>query len=278
MVEIINGYLYPFRGILYMIKKKQLRKNSYLPIIFSLIIDIIALVLMFKFTYVPQFDLINGHILTFFWRWLNKVITFIIVMIEVYIIAMIVINIFLGYFFEKAFDEVLILKGYHHLIEQEDSDCLKSCLRSVRIFQLIKVFVAIITLPLNFVPTLGSIAYYFLNGLIQGWDQQDRYFQLKKINTLGDEWKFIKSHFKNMLTYGVVSFFLESLPIIGVVFNISNAVGIALYDCHLEKKYGGNDDKNSECSTESISEEQKPTQEINTKKVKNYGSNNAKSK
>jgi len=260
MVTIVNGYTYPIRGILFLLRKKQLRKNSYLPIFFSLIIDVIVLVLLFKFAYTPQFDLINGHILTFFWTWLNKVITFIIVIIEVYIVAMIVINIFLGYFFEKTFDEVLALKGCQHLLDQEDSSCFKSMLRSIRLFQLIKIFCAIVTLPLNFVPTIGSIAYYLLNGIMQSWDQQDRYFELKKIDATSDQWNFIKSHFKNMVTYGIVSFFLESLPIIGVVFNITNAVGIALFDCKLERKLGNTDEKYSDIGSEvtgaSNSEEQ----------------------
>jgi len=260
MVSIVNGYTYPIRGILFLLRKKQLRKNSYLPIFFSLIIDVIVLVLLFKFAYTPQFDLINGHILTFFWTWLNKVITFIIVIIEVYIVAMIVINIFLGYFFEKTFDEVLALKGCQHLLDQEDSSCFKSMLRSIRLFQLIKIFCAIVTLPLNFVPTIGSIAYYLLNGIMQSWDQQDRYFELKKIDATSDQWNFIKSHFKNMVTYGIVSFFLESLPIIGVVFNITNAVGIALFDCKLERKLGNTDEKYSDIGSEvtgaSNSEEQ----------------------
>eukprot|EP00833_Pecoramyces_ruminatium_P012259 jgi/Orpsp1_1/1186291/evm.model.d7180000049491.1 len=172
MVEIVNGYTYPFRGILYTIRKNQLRKHSALPILFSLIIDIIVLVLMFKFAYTPQYDLINEHILTFFWPWLNHVINFIIILLEVFIIAQIVINIFLGYFHEKAFDEVLILKGYHYLLEQDDSNCVKSCMRSIRLFQVIKIMVAIFTLPLNFIPTLGTLAYYFFNGVIQGWDHQ----------------------------------------------------------------------------------------------------------
>jgi len=260
MVTIVNGYTYPIRGILFLLRKKQLRKNSYLPIFFSLIIDVIVLILLFKFAYTPQYDLINGHILTFFWTWLNKVITFIIVIIEVYIVAMIVINIFLGYFFEKTFDEVLALKGCQHLLDQEDSSCFKSMLRSIRLFQLIKIFCAIVTLPLNFVPTIGSIAYYLLNGIMQSWDQQDRYFELKKIDATSDQWNFIKSHFKNMVTYGIVSFFLESLPIIGVVFNITNAVGIALFDCKLERKLGNTDEKYSDIGSEvtgaSNSEEQ----------------------
>jgi len=105
MVEIVNGYMYPFRGILYMLRKKQLRKNSYLPIIFSLIIDLVVLILMFKFAYTPQYNLINDHILTFFWTWLNKVITVLIVIIEVYIVAMIVIVcIFLRNFKKKKKD------------------------------------------------------------------------------------------------------------------------------------------------------------------------------
>lgn len=271
MVSIVNGYIYPIRGIFYLLKKKQLRKNSYLPILFSLIIDLVVLVLLFKFTYTPQYDFINDHILKFFWAWLNKVISFIIVIIEVYIVAMIVINIFLCYFFEKTFDQVLILKGYEYLLEQDDSTCIKSLLRNIRLFQLIKVLCAIVTLPLNFIPTVGSIAYYLINGIMQAWDQQDRYFELKKIDSTGDQWKFIKSHFRNMITYGVVSFFLESLPIIGVVFNITNAVGIALYDCKLEKKSGGNpngksSDVGSDYNGPSSSEEQ-----LNPKKSKSRG-------
>ncbi|ORX86435.1 hypothetical protein BCR32DRAFT_275385 [Anaeromyces robustus] len=288
MVEIVNGYLYPFRGILYLIRKKQLRKNYYLPILFSLIIDLIVLILMFKFAYKPQYDLINDHILTFFWPWLNHVINFIMIIIEVYIVAMIVINLFLGYFFQKAFDEVLVLKGYQHLLEQEDSSCLESCMRSIRLFQLIKIFVAILTLPFNFIPTIGSIAYYFCNGIMQGWDQQDRYFELKKINTTAEQWAFIKQHFKNMSTLGTVNFFLEALPIIGPFFCISNAVGIALYDCHLEKKNGnpGNahsldvgvsEDEDSydraDNKNKKKTKQPKPTQAINTQNVTNYGSN-----
>jgi hypothetical protein len=277
MVEIVNGYMYPFRGILYMLRKKQLRKNSYLPIIFSLIIDLVVLILMFKFAYTPQYNLINDHILTFFWTWLNKVITVLIVIIEVYIVAMIVINIFLGYFFEKAFDEVLVLKGCHYLLEQEDGSCIRSFKRSFRLFQLIKILVAVLTLPLNFIPTIGSIAYYFCNGVMQAWDQQDRYFDLKRIDATSEQWQFIKSHFKNMSTFGMVSFFLECIPLLGVVFNITNAVGIALYDCHLEKKYGGMDEKASDVgvadSEETLNVQPKPTQEINSKKVKNYGTN-----
>ncbi|ORX45597.1 hypothetical protein BCR36DRAFT_585617 [Piromyces finnis] len=277
MVEIINGYVYPFRGIFYLLKKQQLRKNSLLPIIFSLIIDLVVLILIFKFAYTPQYDLINDHILTFFWSWLNKVITVIIALIEVYIIAMIVINIFLGYFFEKTFDEVLVLKGCHHLLEQDDGSCIRSLKRSFRLFQLFKIIVAIITLPMNFIPTIGSIGYYFCNGIIQGWDQQDRYFDLKKIDSTGEQWQWVKDHFKNMCTFGIVSFFLESIPLIGVFFNITNAVGIALYDCHLEKKNGGIDDKLSDINVseneENIISQPQPTQEINTKNVRNYGTN-----
>jgi len=63
-----------------------------------------------------------------------------------------------------------------------------------------------------------------------------------------------------MVTYGIVSFFLESLPIIGVVFNITNAVGIALFDCKLERKLGNTDEKYSDIGSEvtgaSNSEEQ----------------------
>lgn len=273
MVEIINGYIYPFLGMLYLLRKKQLRKNSYLPIIFSLIIDIIVLVLMFKFAYTPQYDLINEHILSFFWTWLNKVITFIIVIIEIYIVAMIVINIFIGFYFEKAFDEVLALKGCHHLLENEDSNWIKSLMRTFRLFQLIKILVAVFTLPLNFIPTIGSIAYYFFNGIIQAWDQQDRYFELKRIDGLGEQWQFIKDHFKNMTTYGMVSFFLECIPLLGVVFNITNAVGIALYDCKLEKRNGGMDEKTSDIQDNEEIVNINPTQEINSKKVKNYGTN-----
>jgi len=80
-----------------------------------------------------------------------------------------------------------------------------------------------------------------------------------------------------MSTFGMVSFFLECIPLLGVVFNITNAVGIALYDCHLEKKYGGMDEKASDVgvadSEETLNVQPKPTQEINSKKVKNYGTN-----
>jgi hypothetical protein len=265
MVEIINGYSYPIRGILYLVRKNQLRRSSYLPIFFALIIDVIVLILIFNFAYTPQFNLINDKILTFFWRWLNHIINFIIIILEVFIVDQIVVNIFLAFFHEKAFDDTLKLKGYTYLLDQDDSNCITSCIRSIRIFQLIKILVAIVTLPLNFIPTVGTLSYYLLNGIFQGWDHQDRYFELKKIYSMGDQWKFIKSHFKNMCTFGAAAFFLESIPIIGNMFNISNAVGIALYDIHLEKKYGNSDNKVSYSGSE-ISSSSTPTYQSGPKK------------
>jgi len=91
MVEIINGYSYPIRGILYLVRKNQLRRSSYLPIFFALIIDVIVLILIFNFAYTPQFNLINDKILTFFWRWLNHIINFIIIILEVFIVDQIVV-------------------------------------------------------------------------------------------------------------------------------------------------------------------------------------------
>jgi sterol desaturase/sphingolipid hydroxylase (fatty acid hydroxylase superfamily) len=275
----INGYSYPFSGIIYLLKKKELRKNSYLPVFFSLVIDIVVLIVMFNFLNTPQYNLINERILPFFWPWLNHVINFIIIILEIFIISQIVINVFLGYFHEKAFDEVLVLQGCQYLLQQEESNCMKSIMRSIRLFQLIKILVANFTLPLNFIPTLGTIAYYFFNGVIQGWDHQDRYFELKKIDSTSDQWQFIKAHFKNMCTFGIAAFFLESLPIIGNIFNITNAVGIALYDCHLEKKNGALDGKNSDDENETFGDDinqdtqPSPTQQLNYKNIQNYGSN-----
>lgn len=236
MTNLISyGYLYPIKGIFYTMGNPSLWQNTLLPITFSLLCDILFLVLIFVYGYNPQFEYIND-LLSFFWEWLNHVITVVIALLESYIFSMIIINVFLGYYFEKAFDKVLYRKGHGQLVDGEDGNCLKSILRAVRLFQILKIIISIITLPLNFIPTIGCIIYIYINGILQAWDQQDRYFELKKIDGLGVQWRFIKKHYSKMSGFGFVSFFLESLPLIGVVFNITNAVGIALYDCALEDK------------------------------------------
>ncbi|KAF5373597.1 hypothetical protein D9758_000886 [Tetrapyrgos nigripes] len=93
----------------------------------------------------------------------------------------------------------------------------------------------ILLLPFNFYPLIGIVVSAWFKGLGTARALHRRYFESKKM-TAGQTDVFMEEHKWEYRTFGFTAALLEGLPIIGLIFNISNRVGAAMWAHDLEKR------------------------------------------
>ncbi|KAI1314434.1 hypothetical protein EDD11_002178 [Mortierella claussenii] len=93
----------------------------------------------------------------------------------------------------------------------------------------------LVTLPLNFVPVLGPMAFCYINGKARSQYVHRRYFDMKEM-TVQERKEWIKARKTQYTTFGVIAQGLELIPFIGIVFGFTNTIGAALWAADLERQ------------------------------------------
>ncbi|KAF9304614.1 hypothetical protein BGZ74_001055 [Mortierella antarctica] len=109
----------------------------------------------------------------------------------------------------------------------------------------------LVTLPLNFVPIAGPMAFCYINGKARSQYVHRRYFDMKEMTQQErDEW--IKTRKSQYTTFGVIAQGLELLPFVGILFGFTNTIGAALWAADLERQqYELRSKKNREAASSS---------------------------
>jgi len=97
------------------------------------------------------------------------------------------------------------------------------------------MFKRVILLPFNFYPLVGILISAWFKGMATAKVLHRRYFEAKKM-TPTEVSVFMEEHKWDYRTFGFVAALLEGLPIIGLVFTISNRIGAAMWAFDLEKR------------------------------------------
>ncbi|KAF8933987.1 hypothetical protein EDD21DRAFT_358263 [Dissophora ornata] len=93
----------------------------------------------------------------------------------------------------------------------------------------------LVTLPLNFIPVAGPIAFCYINGQARSQYVHRRYFDMKEMTPQErDEW--IGARKSQYTTFGVIAQGLELIPFIGILFGFTNTIGAALWAADLERQ------------------------------------------
>ncbi|KAF9099544.1 hypothetical protein BGX29_006097 [Mortierella sp. GBA35] len=93
----------------------------------------------------------------------------------------------------------------------------------------------LVTLPLNFVPVAGPIAFCYLNGKVRSRYVHRQYFDMKEMTQKErDDW--IEKRKSQYTTFGVIAQGLELIPFIGILFGFTNTIGAALWAADLERQ------------------------------------------
>ncbi|KAJ4474285.1 hypothetical protein J3R30DRAFT_3507305 [Lentinula aciculospora] len=90
-------------------------------------------------------------------------------------------------------------------------------------------------LPFNFYPLIGIVISAWFKGMTTARILHRRYFEAKKM-TSTEITVFMEEHKWDYRTFGFAAALLEGLPIIGLVFTISNRIGAAMWAFDLEKR------------------------------------------
>ncbi|KAG2138073.1 uncharacterized protein EDB93DRAFT_1165941 [Suillus bovinus] len=93
----------------------------------------------------------------------------------------------------------------------------------------------VILLPLSLYPFVGTFIAAAFKGLSTAQDLHKPYFSAKKM-TAHQEAVFIEERKWDYRMFGFVAALLEGLPIVGLVFKVSNRIGAAMWAHDLEKR------------------------------------------
>ncbi|KAE8538597.1 hypothetical protein D1P53_004959 [Cryptococcus gattii VGV] len=140
------------------------------------------------------------------------------------------------------FDAVLLQKGHSALVENGRQVTNKGgkakqlgtlMTKPLSRFNVDSVVRYLLTLPLNFIPLVGTIFFLGYNGYKAGPGFHARYFQLKDFDKDRRQ-AFIKKRRGAYLMFGTMAMALNLIPIVSIVFSFTTATGAALWASELE--------------------------------------------
>ncbi|KAJ7072180.1 hypothetical protein C8F01DRAFT_1205809 [Mycena amicta] len=117
--------------------------------------------------------------------------------------------------------------GYGIIFAIKHGMCYSSCKRLL--------ISAVLLLPLNFYPGIGIVLAAWFKGLSTAHNLHRQYFAAKKM-TERQIAVFMEERKWDYRTFGFTAALLEGLPIVGLIFTVSNRVGAAMWAHDLEKR------------------------------------------
>uniref|UniRef100_K3WXQ8 Uncharacterized protein n=1 Tax=Globisporangium ultimum (strain ATCC 200006 / CBS 805.95 / DAOM BR144) TaxID=431595 RepID=K3WXQ8_GLOUD len=225
---------YVVAGMLYFVAHPKLWLTSLCPILMTIVVAAVSVVLLFSLGLYPQAELLEDAGVPSGLSWLLAVIM---VIIEIFLVTLIYSLVVIGCFMDKIFEQVLVNRGFGHLVENESkhSSCMRACGACCRVSLWLRVVVLVTTLPLNLIPLIGTLTWIWLNGTILAWEYHLYYFELKGY-TYAEQKQFIDAHKAQYSSFGMQAMFVEMIPFAGSLFLFTNAVGAALFAADLEEE------------------------------------------
>ncbi|KAK9766654.1 hypothetical protein K7432_004139 [Basidiobolus ranarum] len=237
-----HAYMYPIRGVFYFCKTPQLWSPIASTLVAGVGVSLVVTIGMFVLTYVPQ-TIVLSFIMGPF---LAAIVAFLLVLIETFALVFLVVQIFfIDNIQDDIFDKVLILNGNSLLVKEGDkrkqslfgkvggksSQKLQKAARKLSPSTLIQYLV---TIPLNFIPIVGSGIFFIINGTGLASKLHSSYFNLKGWDK-DRRAQFVKKHEMEYYGFGAAALVLDMIPIVNVCFLLTNIVGAALWAVDIEK-------------------------------------------
>ena len=257
-ITFTQSIKYPFKGMSFINKHKELWKYLLIPLLIDLILCILVLYL-FIFQLSGFFknilnDLITNGILkeslsetgidilkTSF-----SIISYIISFILFVFVAPTTFSLFSGilcsisnsYLYDRTREIIL---GYKTENKRSFLSELKLFFKSLLV-DILKLFcfitIMIILLFANFIPVAGqllnTVLAFVVTSILLGWDGLSSHFNSKDMGFL-QQYKFVTSNLKGFMGFGIAGYFIILIPIINIYFLACNAVGSAIWSIDIEK-------------------------------------------
>ncbi|EPQ50878.1 hypothetical protein GLOTRDRAFT_5721, partial [Gloeophyllum trabeum ATCC 11539] len=236
------AWLWPFRGIIFAVTNPKLFVSVRPALLKSLALSTVIFIVLLIFTYLPQMAilaLITGPLAPLF--------AFVLIGAEsVLILTLLAKPLFLEPALTQVFDATLIARGQRELVIQgkkrlgassggKGRDVGKALVRPLQGFTPSGIIKYALSLPLNFVPAVGTAFFILYNGVREGPGWHSRYFQLKGL-TKQQRQAFIESHRPEYTAFGAFTLLLNFVPFVGLLFSFTNTIGAALWAADMEAK------------------------------------------
>ncbi|KAL9526667.1 Outer spore wall protein [Sphaerulina musiva] len=236
-----GAYLYPLQGIFYFWTHKSLWKPFLSRLVPTMGLGAAVTTAMFFFTYLPQLG-----VLFFTSGPLAVASTVVLVLSESSTLTMVLAKTLL---IEDAlidtFDGTLVAKGHTGLVEQQRQvkgssfgDSVqrlgKLATKPFQKFTPAALARYLISLPLNFIPVVGTVMFVLLQARNRGPATHARYFQLKGMNAAQKE-RYVEARKGSYTAFGVPAVLLEMVPLAGILFAFTNTCGAALMAADFEQ-------------------------------------------
>jgi len=234
-----RAWLYPIKGIIFFLSHKACWGPFIKTLPPAMAMSAAILGFMFTFTYLPQaafLSVINFGPIGF-------ISAIPLVLSESYIIFQTLSKAFiLDQRTAEVFDRVLVERQLTSLVQQgrevqgqgATKKFGKVIMSPLAKFQPSAIAYYLLTLPLNFIPVVGTVVFFLLNGAKTGPGLHERYFQLKKFSQQQRK-EQIKKRRGAYTGMGTAALLLQVVPVLNVLFAFSNAAGAALFAADLEK-------------------------------------------
>ncbi|KIR42613.1 hypothetical protein I307_00961 [Cryptococcus deuterogattii 99/473] len=233
-----GAWIYPLLGILYLFSHPTLIRPLLPVIIKGILMSAGVVTALFAFAYLPQvavLAVISGP--------LAFALAIPLILGEAFVVVMFLTRgILVAQATVDIFDAVLLQKGHSALVENGRQITNKGgkvkqlgtmMTKPLSRFNVDSVVRYLLTLPLNFIPLVGTIFFLGYNGYKAGPGFHARYFQLKNFDKDRRQ-AFIKKRRGAYLMFGTMAMALNLIPIVSIVFSFTTATGAALWASELE--------------------------------------------
>jgi uncharacterized protein involved in cysteine biosynthesis len=235
------AWMWPIRGIIYTATHPQILMSVRSALLRSLLLSIVVFAVVAVVFYVPQ-----AAILSVITGFFGPFIAIILVAAEsVLILTAFARQLFLGPALAEVFDATLRAQGQQELVLRGKKALAqtsgrgeavgKALIRPLQGFTFDGVVRYLITLPMNFVPVVGTIFFLLYNGHEGGAGWHSRYFQLKRMDKQQKS-AFVTERQPAYTAFGAATLLLNFVPFVGLVFSFTNTVGAALWAAQLEAR------------------------------------------
>ncbi|TXT05927.1 hypothetical protein VHUM_03688 [Vanrija humicola] len=234
-----GAWAYPLYGALYILSHPRLLVPVLPVLLRALLISAGVVAAAFFFLYLPQvawLALFSGP--------LAFAAAIPLVLAEAWIVLVFLgKNFLLGQLNTDLFDAVLVQRGYSALVEKGRAVTTKKG-SNVRVlgraltkplskFSTDGLVRYLITLPLNFIPVVGTAFFLGYNGYKSGPGYHARYFQLKGFDKEERD-AFIKQRRGAYAGFGTIAIAFNLVPIVSVLLSLTTSAGAALWAADLE--------------------------------------------
>ncbi|KND01507.1 uncharacterized protein SPPG_03305 [Spizellomyces punctatus DAOM BR117] len=229
-----GAYVYPIKGIGYFFSHSDLYKPIGGAVAQATLTSLAITIAMFFITFVPQAAFLSLFATPF----LGIPGAVVLVLVESWLVVSLVVKaLFLEPLLDDLFNRTLVHCGQAALVARnpkKQSRIAKAAKRTMDRFSPAAIARYLLTLPLNFIPVIGPLVFFILNGRRTGQAFHAQYFQLKGW-TSDQVHSFIESQKGAYTAFGTLALLLQLIPFLGVVFTATSTVGAALWACDIEK-------------------------------------------